>query len=298
MAGSGHSEAQRSLCRNGEGTWALDVLRDISYSYGMPIRSFSSQFEDTGQAQRDVDDDAPQGLRQELIDLFYQVCSRDPGFTAQHFHQVITQSLGFQPAGNPYGGYRYAASRDIQRAEWARVYDLISRLWDEVPEELRREYLAGVNRILAAYRIAWELGTDGQLRRILPPIIQDQIEIAFRELSQPRFESALQLFRDALIAYNDRPQRGRDTCANIMDALEAVAKEVFEMPAATFGNVLAEARNRQEMAAETISVLQKLYDMANSHFRHGMTTPFALNNAEVDFVYLSCVAGMLLFIRL
>ena len=67
---------------------------------------------------------------------------------------------------------------------------------------------------------------------------------------------------------------------------------------ATFGNVLAEVRRRQSMANETSSVLQKLYDMANAHFRHGMTTPFTLKPPEVDFVFVSCVAGILLFVRL
>lgn len=45
-------------------------------------------------------------------------------------------------------------------------------------------------------------------------------------------------------------------------------------------------------------MLQKIYDMANSHFRHGMTTPFTLKPAEVDFVLVSCVAGILLVVRL
>ena len=117
-------------------------------------------------------------------------------------------------------------------------------------------------------------------------------------MSQPRFAAALALFREAMNAYDDRPQRGRDACKNIFDALESVSKEVLGMPNATFGNVLAEARKQQSMASETISVLQKLYDMANGHFRHGMTTPFTLKAAEVDFVLVSCLAGILLFVRL
>jgi hypothetical protein len=48
------------------------------------------------------------------------------------------------------------------------------------------------------------------------------------------------------------------------------------------------------MANDTISVLQKLYDMANNHFRHGLTTLFVLKPAEVDYVLVSCVGGILL----
>jgi hypothetical protein len=188
--------------------------------------------------------------------------------------------------------------RDLNRADWQRVYDLICRLWPEVPVKSRIDYRTAVNRIMAAHQIAWDLGEDGQLHRVLPPAVQGQVEAAFRELSQPGFAAALPSFRDAMAAYDDRPRRERDMCSSIFDALESVAKAVFQMPTATFGNVLTEVRKQQAMSAETIAVLQKLYDMANSHFRHGMTTPFTLKPAEVDFVLVSCVGGILLFVRL
>jgi hypothetical protein len=262
----------------------------------MPIRSFTSQLEDS--AGRSVDDDAPSGLRQEFIDLVFHVFDGVPHYDEARLHKIITQSLGFAASGQPYGGFRYAVGRDINRSEWPRVYDLICRLWAELPAELQPDYRTGVNRILAGYRVVWDLGEDGQLHRVLPPVVHSQVEAAFREMSQPRFASALASFREAMNAYDDRPQRGREACKNIFDALESVSKEVFGMPTATFGNVLTEVRRRQSMASETISALQKLYDMANGHFRHGMTTPFTLKPAEVDYVLVSCLAGILLFVRL
>jgi len=266
----------------------------------MPIRSFSSQLDDAQPVNRTVDNDAPFGLRQELVDVIYQVFERYADFNESKIHKVITQSLGFEAAANPYGGYRYAIGRDIRRTEWPRVYDLICRLWHELPGgPLNREFETGVNRVLTAYRIAWDLRPDGQLHRILPVAVQAQVEAAFRELSQARFAGALTSFREGMAAFDDRPQRGRDACKNTFDALESVSKEVFGMPTATFGNVLTEARKHpQRLAAETISVLQKLYDMANNHFRHGMIDPFTLKPAEVDFVVASCTAGILLFVRL
>lgn len=282
----------------------------------MPIRDFTSQQQNSAPTGRTVDDAAPEGLRQEFIDLVYQVHRNIPqrlhrfGQTMQYnqqyhplfdeanLHKVITQSLGFSAAGEPYGGFRYAVGRDIGKAEWSRVYDLMSRLWDEIPSELRESYRSGVNRILAAYSIAWDMGADGSLHRVTPPAIEHQIEEVFRELSGTRFAAALQSFHDAMAAYDDRPQRARDVCKNIMDALEGVAKEVFGMPTATFGNILTEARKGPVMALETISVLQKMYDLANNHFRHGMTSPFVLKRAEVDFVLVSCLGGILLFVRL
>jgi hypothetical protein len=262
----------------------------------MPIRSFTSQIEDP--AGRSVDGDAPPGLRQEFIDAAFHVLEQVPGYNEGRIYKIISQSLGLAPSGQPYAGYRYAVGRDISKAKWPRIYDLICRLWPEVPPELRADYRTGVNRVMAAYRIAWDLGEDGQLHRVLPLAAQGQVEATFRELNDPRFAAALSSYRDAMAAYDDRPRRERDVCGNIFDALESVAKEVFGMPTGTFGTVLGEARKRQSMSAETIAVLQKLYDMANGHFRHGMTTPFTLKPAEVDFVLISCLADILLFVRL
>jgi hypothetical protein len=263
----------------------------------MPTRDFSAQLNEEQPGHRRIED-APEALRHEFIDLAFHVFERAMDVDERRLHQIIVQSLGGYPSGQPYGGPRRECSREISRAQWPRVYDLICRLWVELPGPLRDEYRTGVNRILAGHQVAWDLGEDGQMHRVLPPAADVQIDAAFRELNQPRFAAALTLLREAMNAYDDRPQRGREACANIFDSLESVAKEVFGMPTATFGNVLTEARRRQSMVGETVSALQKLYDMANGHFRHGMTIPFTLQLAEVDFVLISCIAGILLFVRL
>jgi hypothetical protein len=247
------------------------------------IRNFTSQLENS--IGRSIGDDAPIELRQEFIDLAFHLFDPSKERDEVELYSIITQSLGITPSGQPYGGFRYAASKAINTVEWPRVYDLISRLWVEVPFSLRGDYRIGVNRILAAYRIAWDLGEDGHLHRVLPPAARRQIEVVFQDLSEPHFAAAATSFLEGLNAYEDRPQRGRDACKNIFDALESVAKEIFSMPNATFGEVLTAARKQQSMASETISVLQKLYDLANAHFRHGRTTPLTLKPSEVDFVF-------------
>ncbi|HTT76556.1 MAG TPA: hypothetical protein VMF50_11345 [Candidatus Binataceae bacterium] len=262
----------------------------------MSIRNFSSQLQNF--AGRTVDNDAPEKFRLEFIDLAFYIFEQTGRYDEERLFRIITQSLGIRSAGKPWAGFRHALGRDISDVDWPRVYDLICRLWSELPSEFRPEYQTGVNRVLAAYHIAWDLGEDGELHRVLPYAAQSQVEAAFKELNQSRFAPALTSFQQAMSAYDDRPQRGREACKNIFDALESVAKEIFSMPTATFGHVLAEARKQQSMSAETLSVLQKLYDMANNHFRHGMTTPFTLKSAEVDFVFVSCIAAILFFVRL
>lgn len=203
-----------------------------------------------------------------------------------------------EASGQSYGGYRYASGRDVGKAEWQRVYDLICRLWPEfLNDDIRENYRNGINRILSAYGIVWELNESGKLKRVLPTEVNLQIAAAIAELSPQFYAPALDLFQNAQDAYDDRPRRNRDACANIFDAMESVAKEVFQLPSDTFGAVLARIRKTQGLQTEIIDVLEKVNTLRNRKFGHGMTVPFDLSSAEVDFTYLSCIAGILVFVR-
>jgi hypothetical protein len=212
-------------------------------------------------------------------------------------YHVISQCLGIQPSGVPYSGFRYAISRDVNKAEWQRFYDLIIRVAAEVPQIFQAEHRAIMNTLLASYGIIWELRSDDQLYRVTPQVIAAQFDETFRELNQPRFSAALASFQAGMAAYNDRPQRPRDGCKNIFDALESVAKTLDNKPTGTFGDVLTSLKKSDFFAKETVGGLQKLYELANNHFRHGMTGVFTLRSSEVDYVIVSCCGAMLLLIR-
>jgi hypothetical protein len=160
----------------------------------MPIRSFSSQLQSAQPVVRNIDNDAPAGLRHEFIDLVFTIYEQLSPQNIRQVYQIIAQTVGIQPSSNPVSGYRYAASREISQADWPRVYDLVCRFWIEVSTipssqqpTLTEQYRTGINRILAAYGIVWDLDQDGVLRRILPLAIRLQLNAAFEELSAPRF---------------------------------------------------------------------------------------------------------------
>ena len=73
-------------------------------------------------------EDAPQGMRQELIDRFFNLIEHLPLPNPQprdQLHQVIGQSLGVQTAANPYGGFRYAegvTSRALRGREYMTLF--------------------------------------------------------------------------------------------------------------------------------------------------------------------------------
>lgn len=247
--------------------------------------------------QRNVDSDAPSPLRQEVLDVAFSLAEYGDhtGPDPDRIYRIVSQTLGIVPAGVPSGGFCHAAGRDLSRAEWPRVYDVILRLAAEFDHAGQfDDFQRGVNDALAGNGVVWDLSDDRNLTRVLPPSAQQQVHAAFLELSAPRFAPALQLLKSAKDAFDDRPRRDRDACSNAFDALESVAKEKQGMPTATFGQVLAHITT---LNAEAIDVLKSINTL-DRNFGHGMTTPFALNAAEVDFTYLACVAGIILFARM
>jgi hypothetical protein len=261
------------------------------------VRGFTGQ---TGGSEIRNVEDAPRPMRQELVDLFFTIAEHSPDeIPPEHIYRATAQSLGIEASGMPYSGFRYATGRDIRGVEWPRVYDLIVRLWPDFDRHaLGRQYRDGINRILAAHMSAWELDEEGKLRRVLPVDAVQQVGAAFQELQAERFAPALELFKAARNAYDDRPRRDRDACSNMFDAMESVAKEKYQMPNYTFGQVVSKISSIGTMNPQILAVLSAINDLRNRNFGHGMTTPFQLSGAEVDFTYLGCVGGILLFARI
>lgn len=171
------------------------------------------------------------------------------------------------------------------------------RLWPDFERHgSGRRFREGTNRILAAYGVAWDLGDDGRLIRVLPIAARAQVSDAIAQLNEPRFEPALELFKAGRDAFDSRPRRDRDACSNVFDALESVAKEKYAMPSATYGRVVTRLP-ASTFNADIIALLSGLNNLRNHNFGHGMTTPFGLTGAEVDFTYLSCVGAILLLVR-
>jgi hypothetical protein len=248
--------------------------------------------------QRNVDDDAPQPMRQEILDVAFSLAEHGDhsGPDPDRIYRIVSQTLGIAPSGDPYSGFRYAAGRDLSRAEWPRVYDVIIRLAAEFDRvEKFDEFQNGVNAALAGNGVVWDLSNDRKLARVLPASAQQQVQTAFLELSALQFVPALQLLTAAKDAYDDRPRRDRDACSNVFDALESVAKEKLQMSTATFGQVIAQINT---LNSQVIDVLKSINSLRNRNFGHGMTTPFGLNPAEVDFTYLACISGIVLFARM
>lgn len=267
-------------------------------------RAFSSA-EGNSTGARTVED-APGPMRQEFVAALYALSDKTISFTGskgldvdRDLYLTIEQLLGVQAAGNPQPSRRQRIGRDIGQADWPRVYDLVVALWHDFEKVgIHKQYREVVNRLLSAYNIAWDLGPDGQMRRVMPPTVTAQIKAAFEELHDPQYSAALALAILAQQAYDARPRRDRDACANAFDAMESVAQQRFNLAGRGFDDVLKAARQRNVLASVTLDVLEKLNVLRHRTFGHGTAQPFSLTAAETDFIYLSCMSGLLLFVRL
>lgn len=263
----------------------------------MGIHNFSVQ-QAAAPAARNIDNDAPAGLRQQVLAITYNLLPQAHGFQEANLYYGIEQMLGQQAAANPMGGWRQRLGRDLGNTEWQRVYDVICWLWTRFQAlGLHEVFRNEVNTALAASHVVWDLGADGNMHRVLPGAAQAQVQAAFAELGNAQYAPALALFNAARAAYDNQPRQDRDACSNIFDALESVAKIKYTRPNDTFGQVLTHVTQNNFLRTDILTTLRGLNELRNHHFGHGMAAHFALNGAEVDFVYLSCISAILLLRR-
>jgi hypothetical protein len=259
--------------------------RDFSMSGEIPV------------PQRHIDNDAPHQMRTELLNSVFALADDAVGPSERTLYNAITGALGLVAAVQPYGGLPRRASEHLNQADWPRVFDIILRL---VPEFTRpgrlAEYRNAVNTTLAAHGIVWDLGEDGRLVRVLPAEVANQVTATVRELADAQFQAARELLAAAQDAFNAIPRRDRDACANVFDAMESAGRTRFG--GATFGDVLDNLRARGGIDQFTWRSLQALEIVRHNHFGHGGQAVFGLSPAEVDFVYISCIAGILLLARI
>ena len=92
-------------------------------------------------------------------------------------------------------------------------------------------------------------------------------------------------------------RRDRDACGNAYDALESAAKTKYNMPNATFGDVLTAVSRQGALNGATVRLLRAVEVFGHNTFRHGRIEPFNCGPVEVDFVFTTCVTGILVFAR-
>jgi hypothetical protein len=242
-------------------------------------------------------------MRVEFIDIIFEIAERaaDSNYepTPADVYRIVGQVLGvLDPAVQPYGGFRARTQKYLLQADWPRFYDVVLRLARAIGFRDEDSYRADVNRLLAAYGVAWQMTEAGIFERVLPAPVAESLRSAIDELNQPAYRAARDLFALAADAFNSIPRRDRDAVTNAFDAMESAAKTRLDLPTATFGAALSAAGQRGLLNSELLSVFERVNTLRNRQFGHGMQAQFALSPNEVDFVYVACVTGARFFARL
>jgi hypothetical protein len=189
---------------------------------------------------------------------------------------------------------------EVNQSSWWGLFNLFEAIFEDLRNDYGREhqdFAEELNSELAQESVGWRMDAVGKFQRQIPLAVRTEEESAFKELQAPRFAPALVHLESARRTFNARPRRDREVCSEAFDAVESVAKEWFTLPNATFGDILKAARNKSTCSSEATSILEKLYSLANNHFRHGMTDPFKLSAGKAEFVYVQCLSAILLFVR-
>src|SRR5882672_4379890 len=176
------------------GDFLMSWLRAFSQRHVQPVA-------------RTIDNDAPEGMRSELVDFFFEMSERSflgegiRQIQPSSLHEITALMLGLHVAGQPYGGYKVRVARDIRNADWPRFYDWVLRLWPVFQQAgFAGPFEEGVNTILAAYGVVWNFRDTGFFERVLPAPLLQQINSAGTLLAAPGFEGARQTFELALQA--------------------------------------------------------------------------------------------------
>ena len=256
---------------------------------------------DQGPPLARVVEEAPPAMRMQLVAAIYRaaeepVFDRRPINVAKELYPKISLTLGVRPVAVMHDAYAQRIGRDLEGVPWPMVFEVVLALWEDFGRHGRAEvYRSAVNGVFAMHGIAWDLGPDGSLHRVLPEGAQAQVAAMFAELARPGFEGARRLAEAAQRHYDARPRQDRDACSNIFDAMEEAAKVRLGLPGRRFGDVVTEMR-RRNITPGLADVLDKLNGMAHQTFRHGNDVVIA--PVVVDFVYLTCVGGIQMFARL
>ena len=145
----------------------------------------------------------------------------------------------------------------IEKRHGWEIYNLIETLYAELKTSPYspnpHKFEVELNQLFGEESIGWRL-EDGKLAHTLPVAAREQVDAVFKELGNPRFAPALAHIIAAYKAYNAQPQRGLEVCSNAYDACESVAKEIFGLPTATFGDVLKEARSKKKFGLRLSNV--------------------------------------------
>ena len=215
-----------------------------------------------------VRNDAPDGLRQFIVQLAY-----DSGFKPSKLRGVVCHLLKIAPDKSNWSEYPNIDGevRDLLRdCKWYEIYDLIERLMaimNETPYSFSPDtFEQEINEYFLENGIGWKV-VDGMLEMRGSESFEVVVKNAQTTVSQAGFGTASRELHEAIADLSRRPNP--DTTGAIqhaMASLECVAREATENRKSTLGEILKQ--NANLIPSPLDQAVTKAWGFASEYGRH------------------------------
>jgi hypothetical protein len=223
-----------------------------------------------------VREDAPNGLRNFIIDVAEDDCGLNPS----DLRQIICRILKESPNPNNWSDYPNVDNEIrelIARCKWYKVYDIIEKLYLSLYENEKRQYKIAIkkadtfqneiNDYFLEKGIGWKL-VDGQIEMRGTEPFEKIMKSAHEQLeSTEQYSTASKELHEAIIDLSRRPSA--DTTGAIQHAiasLECVAREITGERTLTLGKIME--RKKITIPRPLDSAIEKAWGYASEHGRH------------------------------
>ena len=317
-------------CMRGDGTWSLNVPREIhdltevvdwshfiqeralvGYDPNRPVRpdgrpglrrqrmedrptSFSKRHGYTvPAAEITIREGAPEETRLAILHL-----ARDAEMTPSTLREVVCRVLLCAPDTNNWSDYPNIweeVQRLVLKCPWFRVYDIAEAVYTALVRRspgTASRFAESLNEHFRERGVGWQL-VDGRIETRGPEAFEASVREARQALDSAGFPTASNEIHEALLDLSRRPEPDiTGAIQHSMAALEAVARRACGDEKATLGDIMK--RNQGLLPRPLDVVVEKVWGYASEmgrHLREGRAP--ARDEAELVVSVVAAVATYL-----
>lgn len=234
-------------------------MRDIN----MTQERFSKKFGYSTQGKEiAIREDAPQGLRQFMIQTLYEL-----GYQPSRLRQTICRTLRQAPDDNNFSEYPnidYEVRYLIKNCEWFQVYDVIEAFYSKI--EGKQAFADEINDYFKTNGIGWKL-ENGQITFRGDEIFETNLQKAEKTFDLAGLQTAKNEIKEAIKDISKRPDPDiTGAVQHSIACLECVTREITGDKKLTLGELIK--KNREIVPAPLDTVIEKMWGFSSEQGRH------------------------------
>lgn len=229
----------------------------------MTQERFSKRFGySTQEKEIAIREDAPQGLRQFIIQTLYEF-----DYRPSQLRQTICMTLRQAPDNNNWSerpNIDYEVRDLIKNCEWFQVYDVIEAFYSKINE--KQAFADEINDYFKTNGIGWKL-ENGQIIFRGDEIFETHLHKAEKMLDLTDLQTAKNEIKEAIKDISKRPNPDiTGAVQHSIACLECVAREITRDKKLTLGEIIK--KNREIVPAPLDTVIEKIWGFSSEKGRH------------------------------